>query len=94
MNKLCNLRAPTDASAETITVTLTDHNSTTFSVAIASTFNSADSARTVACDFVSAANALFSAQGVSYNAYETSAGEVKLFLVILLQLRYQHLQLL
>ena len=70
--------APSAASASTITVTLTDHNSTTFSVAITSTFNSADSARTVACDFVSAANALFSAQGVSYNAYETSAGEVKL----------------
>ena len=69
--------APTAASADTITVTLTDHNTTTFSVAIASTFNSADSARTVACEFVSAANALFSAQGVSYNAYETSAGEVK-----------------
>ena len=31
----------------------------------------------MACEFVSAANALFSAQGVSYNAYETSAGEVK-----------------
>ena len=58
--------APSAASASTITVTLTDHNSTTFSVAITSTFNSADSARTVACDFVSAANALFSAQGVSY----------------------------
>ena len=56
---------------------MTDHNTTTFSVAIVSTFNSADSARTVACEFVSAANALFSAQGVSYNAYETSAGEVK-----------------
>ena len=69
--------APTAASAETITVSLTDHNTTTFSVAIVSTFNSADSARTVACEFVSAANALFSAQGVSYNAYETSAGEVK-----------------
>ena len=69
--------APTAASSDTITVTLTDHNTTTFSVAIASTFNSADSARTVACEFVSAANALFSAQGVSYNAYETSAGEVK-----------------
>ena len=69
--------APTAASADTITVSLTDHNSTTFSVAIASTFNSADSARTVACEFVSAANALFSAQGVSYNAFETSAGEVK-----------------
>ena len=69
--------APTAASADTITVSLTDHNTTTFSVAIASTFNSADSARTVACEFVSAANALFSAQGVSYNAYETSAGEVK-----------------
>ena len=83
--------APTAASSDTITVTLTDHNTTTFSVAIASTFNSADSARTVACEFVSAANALFSAQGVSYNAYETSAGEVKLLSVILLQLRYQHL---
>ena len=69
--------APVDASAEAITVSLTDHNSTTFSVAISSTFNSADSARAVACDFVSAANALFSAQGVSYNAFETSAGEVK-----------------
>ena len=69
--------APTAASADTITVSLRDHNSTTFSVAIASTFNSADSARTVACEFVSAANALFSAQGVSYNAFETSAGEVK-----------------
>ena len=69
--------APTAASADTITVSLTDHNSVTFSVAIASTFNSADSARTVACEFVSAANALFSAQGVSYNAHETSAGEVK-----------------
>ncbi|RZP22240.1 MAG: hypothetical protein EVA26_03705 [Burkholderiaceae bacterium] len=69
--------APTAASADTITVSLRDHNSETFSVAIASTFNSADSARTVACEFVSAANALFSAQGVSYNAFETSAGEVK-----------------
>ena len=74
--------APSAASASTITVTLTDHNSNTFSVAITSTFNSADSARTVACDFVSAANALFSAQGVSYNAHETSAGEVKLTTVI------------
>ena len=69
--------APTAASADTITVSLTDHNSTTFSVAIASTFNSADSARTVACEFVNNANALFAAQGVSYNAFETSAGEVK-----------------
>ena len=69
--------APTAASADTITVSLTDHNSTTFSVAITSTFHSSDSARTVACEFVSAANALFSAQGVSYNAFETSAGEVK-----------------
>ena len=51
--------APTAASSDTITVTLTDHNSTTFSVAIASTFNSADSARAVACEFVDAANALF-----------------------------------
>ena len=78
MEQTLQFGAPTTASASTITVTLTDHNSTTFSVAITSTFNSADSARTVACDFVSAANALFSAQGVSYNAYETSAGEVKL----------------
>ena len=77
--------APTAASADTITVSLTDHNGTTFSVAIESTFNSADSARTVACEFVSAANALFSAQGVSYNAYETSAGEVKVILTVRLQ---------
>ena len=69
--------APADASADTLTVTLTDHNSTTFTVEITSLFNSADSARTVACDFVSAANALFSARGVSYNTFETSAGEVK-----------------
>ena len=57
--------APTAASSDTITVTLTDHNTTTFSVAITSTFNSADSARTVACEFVSAANALFSAKGLT-----------------------------
>ena len=81
--------APTAASADTITVSLTDHNSTTFSVAIASTFNSADSARTVACEFVSAANALFSAQGVSYNAFETSAGEVKVILEVLQRWVYQ-----
>ena len=52
-----------------ITVTLTDHNNNILSCN--NVFHSADSARTVACEFVSAANALFSAQGVSYNAFET-----------------------
>ena len=56
--------APTTASADSITVSLTDHNSTTFSVAITSTFHSSDSARTVACEFVSAANLYFLARCV------------------------------
>ena len=65
--------APTAASADTITVSLTDHNNNVFRGY--RRVHSADSARTVACEFVSAANALFAAQGVSYNAFETSAGE-------------------
>ena len=70
--------APSAAENESITVSLTDHNSTTFSVQISTLFNSSDSARSVACEFVSAANAAFSAASVNYNAFETSAGEVKI----------------
>ncbi|MFL2656460.1 MAG: hypothetical protein ACJ0F0_02370 [Burkholderiaceae bacterium] len=71
------LSAPTAASAEGVGFVLTDGNGTLFSVQVTG-LNSSDSAQSVACDFVSAANATFSAAGVSYNAYETSAGEVKI----------------
>ena len=42
--------APSAAENESITVSLTDHNSTTFSVAISTLFNSSDSLQ-VACEF-------------------------------------------
>ncbi|OUV02948.1 MAG: hypothetical protein CBC42_05435 [Betaproteobacteria bacterium TMED82] len=63
------------AASSQIGIVLTDHNNVQYSVQVTG-LNSADSARSVACDFVSAANATFSAAGVSYNAIETSAGEV------------------
>lgn len=69
--------APTDASAELAGFVLIDGNGATFSVQLTN-LNSADSAQSVACDFVSAANAAFSAAGVSYNAYETSSGVVNI----------------
>ncbi|OUT97693.1 MAG: hypothetical protein CBC01_05545 [Betaproteobacteria bacterium TMED41] len=71
------LGAPTDASAELAGFVLIDGNGATYSVQLTN-LNSADSAQSVACDFVSAANAAFSAAGVSYNAYETSSGVVNI----------------
>ncbi|MFL2656723.1 MAG: hypothetical protein ACJ0F0_03750 [Burkholderiaceae bacterium] len=54
------LGAPTDASAELAGFVLIDGNGATYSVQLTN-LNSADSAQSVACDFVSAANAAFSA---------------------------------
>ncbi len=65
------------AASSQIGVVLTDHNNVQYSVQVTG-LNSADGARSVACDFVSAANAVFSAAGVGYVASETSAGEVSI----------------